>query len=226
MKNNLVSAVLALGLIVLYFLHFSEGKKDVSSEDKIEQVNDSTSVDSLATVVELGDSSFLDSLRIAEYSKVGYLDIEQVVAKCPSLRVVQEKIYRDQQSIAVKERDIKVRIQKLVLSKQKEAKDLEDMGLLTQAKYESLQAELGRAQQEGEQQMANLQEDFTQLTDVQNKFSKKLDNIIGKGIEKINEQVKLDYILIEKREMNNVYALNKKNDITDVMIKYINSQKK
>lgn len=226
MKNNLVSTVLGIGLVILYFLHFSANNKEISTIDEDVVLTDSIAVDSSATIISVGDSTLFDSLTIAEYSKVGYLDIVLVVAQCPSLRKIQEKIGQDQQRIAQKERSIKTKVQKIAIAKQEEAQKLDKLGMMTQGKMQSMQEEVMIAQQEGEQQMAGLEREFEQLKLAEAKFSQKLDNIIAKGLDIINKKVKLDYILIEKRELNTVYALNKKNDITDIMIQYINSQQK
>jgi len=227
MKNNIATIALSIGLVVLYILHFTSGTSgDTISNGALlndSTANDSTLIDSTA-VFSIGDSTLLDSLNIAEYSKVGYLSIEKVVYMCPTLKVDQDRIVRIQKDIGAREITIKQGLQKLIERKQVEAEELKAKGLLTQMGAQSMQEEVYGAQMKAEDQMKNLAQEFQASKELEAKFAKRLDEIIGKGLDKINKKMELDYILIEKRELNTVYALNEKNDITEVMIKLINSK--
>ena len=228
MKNNIATVVLFLGLIVLYILHFTSNSSDNISEvtpqlsDSL--IADSSLVDSSATFVNLSDSNFLDSLEIASFSKVGYLSIEKVVFMCPALKKDQDEIVRIQKSISEREVKIKTNLNQLLMKKQEEGKELHEKGLLTQSGQQRLEKEAYEAQMEAEIKMKNLTKEFQISKKLEAKFAKRLDEIIGKGLKEINKKLELDYILIEKGELNTVYALNQKNDITEVMIKIINSQ--
>ena len=229
MKNNIATITLSVGLIVLYILHFTSGSSNEASKvDSLVSdslVADSSKVDSAAVLVNLGDSTFLDSLDIAAYSKVGYLSIEKVVFMCPTLKKDQDKIVGIQKNIGEREVKIKSDLNQLLVKKQEEGKQLHEKGLLTQAGQQRLQEEAYAAQMASEEKMKNLAKEFQISKELEAKFAQRLDEIIGKGLKKINEKLELDYILIEKRELNTVYALNQKNDITEVMIKIINAQK-
>lgn len=228
MKNNIVTLVLFLGLIILYILHFTSNSSDNTSEvnpqlsDSL--IADSSLVDSSATLISLSDSNFLDSLEIASYSKVGYLSIEKVVFMCPTLKKDQDKIIRIQKSISEREVKIKTNLNQLLMKKQGEGKELHEKGLLTQSGQQRLEKEAYDAQMEAERKMKDLTKEFQISKKLEAKFAKRLDEIIGNGLKEINKKLELDYILIEKGELNTVYALNQKNDITEVMIKIINSQ--
>jgi len=229
MKNNIATITLSVGLLVLYILHFTSNSSNNISEDSLlsndSLIADSTNVDSLAVLVDLNDSTFLDSLEIASYSKVGYLSIEKVVFMCPVLKKDQDKIVGIQKRIGEREVKIKTDLNQLLVKKQNEGKELHEKGLLTQSGQQRLQEEVYAAQMDSEEKMKNLAKEFQLSKELEAKFAQRLDEIIGKGLKKINEKLELDYILIEKRELNTVYALNQKNDITEVMIKIINSQK-
>ena len=229
MKNNIATITLSVGLLVLYILHFTSNSANSISKGT-SLVNDSLSadssyVDSLAVLVDLSDSTFLDSLEIASYSKVGYLSIEKVVFMCPILKKDQDRIAGIQKRIGERELKIKTDLNQLLVKKQNEGKELHEKGLLTQSGQQLLQEEAYAAQMDSEEKMKNLAKEFQLSKELEAKFAQRLDEIIGKGLKKINEKLELDYILIEKRELNTVYALNQKNDITEVMIKIINSQK-
>ena len=227
MKNNLALIALSVGLIVLYILHFTSVANSDNPSDLLlvndSTVNDSILIDSSAAFVT-GDSTLLDSLNVAEYSKIGYLSIEKVVFMCPTLKVSQDRIVRIQKDIGAREIKIKQSLQKLIERKQVEVEELKTKGLLTQMGAQRMQEEVYREQMKSEEQMKTLAKEFQASKELEAKFAQRLDIIIGKGLEKINEKMELDYILIEKRELNTVYALNQKNDITQVMIKLINSK--
>lgn len=223
MKNNLSTVVLAIGLAVLYILHFSSSSEssDVGS-DSIE-VQDSSKSDSTdLQVINTADSSFMDSLEIAEYSKVGYLDIAKVVQMCPLLKKDQVKLVNAQKSIKGKQIRYENELQRFIQGKEIEFNNLQKSGLLTQSNADRIQQEVGAKQNEHQSKMISLNKEFNASKEDERRLSETLDFVIGKGLEVINERVKLDYILIEKRELSTVYALNKKNDITDAMIKWIN----
>tara|TARA_B110000211_G_C14047115_1_gene539521 strand:+ start:1097 stop:1786 length:690 start_codon:yes stop_codon:yes gene_type:complete len=228
MKNNIATIFLSIGLIVLYILHFtSNSTNNASDADSIASdslVADSSKIDSSAILVNLGDSTFLDSLEIASYSKVGYLSIEQVVFMCPSLKKDQDKIVGIQKSIGTREMSLKTNLQNYLVKKQEEGKELYEKGLLTQAGQQRLQEEAAQKQMEAEEKMKSLAKEFQVAKEMEAKFAQKLDDVIGQGLKIINEKLQLDYILIEKRELSTVYALNEKNNITELMIKIINSQ--
>lgn len=227
MKNNIATITLSVGLIVLYILHFTSGTSNSQSVDNIQTdslVTDSLLSDSSLSVINTSDSTLIDSLSVAEYSKVGYLSIEKVVYMCPSLKVDQDKIVSIQKNIGAREIKIKQNLQRLIESKQIEADELKNKGLLTQMGAQRMQEEVYAEQMKSEELMKNLAKEFQASKELEAKFAQRLDVIVGKGLEKINKKLKLDYILIEKGELNTVYALNQKNDITEVMIKLINSK--
>ena len=144
---------------------------------------------------------------------------------CPALKKDQDKIVGIQKRIGEREVKIKTDLNQLLVKKQNEGKELHEKGLLTQSGQQRLQEEAYAAQMDSEEKMKNLAKEFQMSKELEAKFAQRLDEIIGKGLKKINKKLELDYILIEKRELNTVYALNQKNDITEVMIKIINSQK-
>lgn len=224
MKNNLSTIVLAIGLAVLYILHFSSnGEADVAVDDSTE-LQDSLKTDSLtAQLINPADSSFMDSLKIAEYSKVGYLDIAMVVQMCPVLKKDQLKVYNVQKSIAGRKDKYEDELRQYMLVKQSEYEKLQNSGLMTQSSAARIQQEVALKEQELQGKMRDLNMEFNTSKEQEAKLSQKLDDLVGRGLEIINKKVKLDYILIEKRELSTVYALNKKNDITEAMIKLINS---
>jgi hypothetical protein len=229
MKNNIATIGLSIGLIVLYILHFSSNYTNNTSgadallSDSLEV--DSSKIDSLAILVNIGDSSFLDSLEIAAYSKVGYLSIEEVVFMCPSLKKDQEKIVGIQKSIGAREVSLKTNLQNYLVKKQEEGKELYEKGLLTQSGQQRIEEDAAKKQMEAEEKMKSLAKEFQISKEMEAKFAQKLDVVIGEGLKIINKKLQLDYILIEKRELSTVYKLNDKNNITELMIKIINSKK-
>lgn len=224
MKNNLTTVVLAIGLAVLYILHFSSGSSEEIVDDVVENP-DTTKVDSAAVqLINPVDSSFMDSLEIAEFSKVGYLDIVRLVQMCPSLKKDQDKIVNAQKSIAGKKDKYEDELRQVILAKQAEYENLQKSGLMTQTAAARIQQEVTMKEQEMQQKMSTLNLEFNASKEDEARLSQALQLVIAKGVEIINEKVKLDYILIENRGVSTVYALNKKNDITDAMIKLINSK--
>lgn len=224
MKNNLTTVVLAIGLAVLYILHFSSGSSEEIVDDVVEN-SDTTKVDSAAVqLINPVDSSFMDSLEIAEFSKVGYLDIVRLVQMCPSLKKDQDKIVNAQKSIAGKKDKYEDELRQVILAKQAEYENLQKSGLMTQTAAARIQQEVTMKEQEMQQKMSTLNLEFNASKEDEARLSQALQLVIAKGVEIINEKVKLDYILIENRGVSTVYALNKKNDITDAMIKLINSK--
>lgn len=224
MKNNLTTVVLAIGLAVLYILHFSSGSSEEIVDDVVENP-DTTKVDSAAVqLINPVDSSFMDSLEIAEFSKVGYLDIVRLVQMCPSLKKDQDKIVNAQKRIAGKKDKYEDELRQVILAKQAEYENLQKSGLMTQTAAARIQQEVTMKEQEMQQKMSTLNLEFNASKEDEARLSQALQLVIAKGVEIINEKVKLDYILIENRGVSTVYALNKKNDITDAMIKLINSK--
>lgn len=225
MKNNLVSGVLAFGLIILYILHFSSAssnKNEGTAEN--ESATDSLSVDSAAKdVVILNDSTVLDTLKEAQFSRIGFINMFEVVKQCPALLKDQEELEKRKENLSRKERQLQENQMNYEQAKKKELEKLDANGLLDQATYQAIMNEVGLKRQEAEAELRKLQPKVEGIQNFALKISKNREEIVSKALKTLNKKVQLDYVLVESGSLTNVYPLSDKNDITDLLIKVINN---
>ena len=106
MKNNVIIGVLSLAIVVLYILQFSSPKIQNGSAENKEEVSDSLQTDSSTTLVSMADDSFLDSLKEADYSRIGFINMFKVVSECPKFKKDIERLEKKQLSLQRQEAQI------------------------------------------------------------------------------------------------------------------------
>ena len=108
--------------------------------------------------------------------------------------------------------------------KQKEIDEKQSNGTLLQSVVEYEQKVLYQKSIEAEQAINSLQPLFEKLQEKESKNGAERNKIIKKAIDLVNEQLKLDFILVNNGTMNNVIPLSDKNNITDIIITTINNK--
>lgn len=226
MKNNLTTGLLAIGLAVLYILHFTSSPSTGGSEPQEIVAGDTNQVDSLPEAPIVIDTTFLEQLKEAEYSKVGYLDLWELVRNCPVLKVDAERIEKKQGNIIREKNGIEQQFNDYRVRKTKELKDKYDINLLTESEYQNAQNELQVRGEKAQEELRLLALRNQKLEAEAMKVAEKRQNIIKSNLDELNKVVKLDYILVKEQANSSVYALNEdnpKNNITDDLVKLINS---
>lgn len=225
MKNNLFNGILAIGLIVLYALHFSTTGISSDNED-INISVDSTKVDSSASMLSLSDTSSLDSLKEADYSRVGVLDILVVVDQCPILSKKFNQTRKQLKALQNKKYSIEKELYDYQAMKQKELETKEANGTLIPAIVQYEEKILYQKAGEADQAIKALQPKLERIQKAEQKNGIERDRIIKEAVDEINGELKLDYILVNNGTMTNVIPVSDKNNITKYIIQKINNNHK
>ena len=156
MKNNLIIGVLSLAIIVLYILQFSSPKIQNDTIENKEEVSDSLKTDSSTVLVSVADNSFLDSLKEADYSRIGFINMFKVVNECPELKKDIELLEKQQLSLQRQETQIYKDFEAYRIKKEQELKSMQEKGLLDQMTYQMELKQMQQKQAEAEQKVLNL----------------------------------------------------------------------
>ena len=222
MKNNILSIIALIAVSILYILHFSnEESNDISidSPSSPTLINDSSS-----QLTEIIDSLSVDSLEAASFSRVGVLDVLEVLEGCPVLAKTYKKNQAELKSLQQKQYNIEKNLYDYKAIKQKEIDEKQSNGTLLPSVVEYEQKVLYQKSIEAEQAINSLQPLFEKLQEKESKNGAERNKIIKKAIDLVNEQLKLDFILVNNGTMNNVIPLSDKNNITDIIITTINNK--
>ena len=225
MKNNLFTGILAIGLIVLYALHFSDNEISTDNEE-INISSDSTKIDSSASILSLSDTSSLDSLKEADYSRVGVLDILVVVDRCPILSKKFNQTRKQLKALQNKKYSIEKELYDYQAMKQKELETKEANGTLIPAVVQYEEKILYQKAGEADQAIKALQPKMERIQKAEQKNGIERDRIIKEAVDEINGELKLDYILVNNGTMTNVIPVSDKNNITKYIIQKINNNHK
>lgn len=228
MKNNLFTSVLAIAVVVLYVLHFASNNDTAKTVAVTDAVNDSTTVvgDSSAQQISLSDTTMLDSLKEASFSKIGFINMFKVVDKCAALKDDLKNLENQQVSLQRKEAQIYKDFENYKIKKQTELERMQKNGLLDQMTYQMEMKEMAEKQAEAEQKVMDLRPKAEQLQRSQAKVTERRNVIVQAAIDEINSKLKLDYVLVQDGMSTSVFPLNANNDITDQIILVINKNKK
>lgn len=222
MKSNILSIVALVATFILYILHFTN---DSSSNVELDKPVMEAKIDSLknqSTLVK--DSLSLDSLEIASFSRVGVLDVFDVIEGCPVLAKTFKKNQAELKSLQQRQYNIEKNLYDYQEAKQKELTEKQSKGTLLPSVLEYEQKVLYQKSIEAEQAIKSLQPLFIKLQERETKNGAERNKIIKKAIDIVNNQLKLDYILVNNGTMNNVIPLSDTNNITNVIISTINNK--
>ena len=222
MKNNILSIIALIAVSILYILHFSN---EQSNEISIDSPSSPTLInDSSSQLTEIIDSLSVDSLEAASFSRVGVLDVLEVLEGCPVLAKTYKKNQAELKSLQQKQYNIEKNLYDYKAIKQKEIDEKQSNGTLLPSVVEYEQKVLYQKSIEAEQAINSLQPLFEKLQEKESKNGAERNKIIKKAIDLVNEQLKLDFILVNNGTMNNVIPLSDKNNITDIIITTINNK--
>ena len=222
MKSNILSIVALVATFILYILHFTN---DSSSNVELDKPVMEAKIDSLrnqSTLVK--DSLSLDSLETASFSRVGVLDVFDVIEGCPVLAKTFKKNQAELKSLQQRQYNIEKNLYDYQEAKQKELTEKQSKGTLLPSVLEYEQKVLYQKSIEAEQAIKSLQPLFIKLQERETKNGAERNKIIKKAIDIVNNQLKLDYILVNNGTMNNVIPLSDTNNITNVIISTINNK--
>lgn len=222
MKSTILSVFSLIAILILYILHFYDNQ--TFETNSVTVSNKSLAKDSSNTSTEIIDSISLDTLEIASYSRVGVLDVFEVIEVCPVLSKTFKKNQAELKSLQQKQFNIEKNLFDYKTVKQNELSEKESNGTLLQSVVEYEQKVLYQKSIEAEQSIKALQPLFQKLQEKENKNGAERNKIIRKAIDIVNTQLKLDYILVNNGSMNNVIPLSDKNNITDIIISTINNK--
>tara|TARA_B100001173_G_scaffold308883_1_gene320059 strand:- start:2254 stop:2928 length:675 start_codon:yes stop_codon:yes gene_type:complete len=224
MKNNLVTGILAVAIIFLYILQFSSG----NSSGKINTDNrlsvDSLVTDSSGKSISLSDTLNFDSLKEADYSRIGFINMFQVVDQCPTLKKDIQLLEQKQISLQKKEAQIYKEFETYRAKKEQDLKTMQEKGLLDQMTYQVELKQMQQKQAEAEQKVLALKPKAENLQKSQLKITQKRNDIVQKALDKINKKLQLDFVLVQDGMNTSVFPLNAKNDITNQIISVVNNQ--
>ncbi len=225
MKINLTNGILAIGLVVLYILHFNSTGKAEKEEVIIEETIDSTVTNSVA-MIDLSDTTSLDSLKEADFSRIGFINMFKVVEQCPVLKNDLKKLEQQQLSLQRQEAQIYQDFDAYRSKKENELKRMQDKGLLDQMTYQMEMKEMAQKQAEAEQKVMDLKPKAENLQKSQMTITQKRNEIVQKALDEINEKLKLDYVLVQDGMNTSFFPLNEKNDISEQIILVVNKNNK
>ncbi|MBK22162.1 MAG: hypothetical protein CMP63_07645 [Flavobacteriales bacterium] len=223
MKNNVIIGILTLAIIVLYILQFSSPKIQNNTIENKEEGSDSLKTDSSAVLVSVLDNSYLDSLKEADYSRIGFINMFKVVSECPELKKDIELLEKQQLSLQRQETQIYKDFEAYRIKKEQELKSMQEKGLLDQMTYQMELKQMQQKQVEAEQKVLNLKPKAEKLQKAQLKITEKRNNTVQKALDKINKKLQLDFVLVQDGMNTSVFPLNAKNDITDQIILVVNN---
>lgn len=222
MKSTILSVFSLIAILILYILHFYDNQ--TFETNSVTVSNQSLAKDSSNKSTEIIDSISLDTLEIASYSRVGVLDVFEVIEVCPVLSKTFKKNQAELKSLQQKQFNIEKNLFDYKTVKQNELSEKESNGTLLQSVVEYEQKVLYQKSIEAEQSIKALQPLFQKLQEKENKNGAERNKIIRKAIDIVNTQLKLDYILVNNGSMNNVIPLSDKNNITDIIISTIKNK--
>ena len=224
MKNNLTTGILAIAIVVLYILQFSSGNSsDKINADNLEPI-ESLVKDSITKPISLSDTLNFDSLKEADYSRIGFINMFQVVDQCPTLKKDIQLLEQKQISLQKKEAQIYKEFETYRAKKEQDLKTMQEKGLLDQMTYQVELKEMQQKQAEAEQKVLALKPKAENLQKSQLKITQKRNDIVQKALDKINKKLQLDFVLVQDGMNTSVFPLNAKNDITNQIISVVNSQ--
>ena len=140
MKSNILSIVALVATFILYILHFTN---DSSSNVELDKPVMEAKIDSLknqSTLVK--DSLSLDSLETASFSRVGVLDVFDVIEGCPVLAKTFKKNQAELKSLQQRQYNIEKNLYDYQEAKQKELTEKQSKGTLLPSVLEYEQKEL------------------------------------------------------------------------------------
>lgn len=226
MKNNSLSIVSLLGVVVLFILHFTSGNNQEENNTENNQEELSQEEDSAATAVQVIDTSNIEDLPIASFSKVGYCDIVQVITDCPYLAKKFNNTKSKLEGLQKKEYQIKKELYDYQQTKTEELQNLDKQGLLLPQRYEMEQRALIEKGQIADEQLRAMQPTLEAIQKQEAKNVEERDLIIKEALEEVNKIVQLDFVLVNNGTMTNVYHFSEKNHITKQVIQVINRKYK
>jgi len=224
MKNNLIVGILAIAVIVLYVLQFTSPRVQNDITKLEEQASDSLKIDSSTALVSIGDTSFLDSLKEADYSRIGFINMFKVVTECPRLKKDIESLEKKQLNLQKQEAQIYQDFEAYRRKKEQELKSMQEKGLLDQMTYQMELKQMQQKQADAEQKVLNLKPKAENLQKSQIKITQKRNDVVQKALDKINKKLQLDFVLVQDGMNTSVFPLNAKNDITNQIILVVNNQ--
>tara|TARA_B100001778_G_C18335782_1_gene515188 strand:- start:3 stop:677 length:675 start_codon:yes stop_codon:yes gene_type:complete len=224
MKNNLIIGILSVAVIVLYVLQFTSPSVQNTITEVEEQASDSLKIDSSTALVSIGDTSFLDSLKQADYSRIGFINMFKVVTECPKLKKDIESLEKKQLNLQKQEAQIYQDFEAYRRKKEQELKSMQEKGLLDQMTYQMELKQMQQKQADAEQKVMNLKPKAENLQKSQMKITQKRNDVVQKALDKINKKLQLDFVLVQDGMNTSVFPLNAKNDITDQIILVVNNQ--
>ncbi|MAS52742.1 MAG: hypothetical protein CMD20_06020 [Flavobacteriales bacterium] len=224
MKNNLITGILTIAIIVLYVLQFTSPSLQNTITEVEEQASDSLKIDSSTALVSIGDTSFLDSLKQADYSRIGFINMFKVVTECPKLKKDIESLEKKQLNLQKQEAQIYQDFEAYRRKKEQELKSMQEKGLLDQMTYQMELKQMQQKQADAEQKVMNLKPKAENLQKSQMKITQKRNDVVQKALDKINKKLQLDFVLVQDGMNTSVFPLNAKNDITDQIILVVNNQ--
>jgi Skp family chaperone for outer membrane proteins len=224
MKNNLVTGILATAIIFLYILQFSSENSSAKINADNKLTVDSLVVDSSGKSLSLSDTLNFDSLKEADYSRIGFINMFQVVDQCPTLKKDIQILEQTQISLQKKEAQIYKEFETYRAKKEQDLKTMQEKGLLDQMTYQLEIKQMQQKQAEAEQKVLALKPKAENLQKSQLKITQKRNDIVQKALDKINKKLQLDFVLVQDGMNTSVFPLNAKNDITNQIISVVNSQ--
>jgi hypothetical protein len=173
MKSNITTGILAIAIIVLYILQFSSGNSlDKINTDKLESIN-SPGTDSSTLLMSTTDTSFIDSLKEADFSRIGFINMFQVVDQCPTLKKDIKLLEQKQISLQKKESQIYKDFEAYRAKKEQDLKSMQEKGLLDQMTYQMELKQMQQKQAEAEQKVLALKPKAENLQKSQLKITQK-----------------------------------------------------
>jgi Skp family chaperone for outer membrane proteins len=224
MKNKLATVILAIAVIVLYILQFSSGNSlDKINTDKLESI-ESEGKDTSTLLMSTNDTLSIDSLKEADFSRIGFINMFQVVDECPTLKKDIQLLEQKQISLQKKEAQIYKEFETYRTKKEQDLKTMQEKGLLDQMTYQMELKQMQQKQAEAEQKVLQLKPKAENLQKSQLKITQKRNDIVQKALDKINKKLQLDFVLVQDGMNTSVFPLNAKNDITNQIISVVNNQ--
>lgn len=226
MKNNSLSIIALLGVLVLFVMQFSSESEIVEpKEETIAEIALQES-DSSESSVQIIDTSNVEELVPASYSKVGYCDIVMVITDCPYLAKKFNDTKNKLENLQQKEYNIKKELFDYQQAKQKELEEKNNQGLLLPQTLQMEERKLMEKQQIAEKEIMSMQPTLEAIQKQEAKNVEERDQIIREALEEVNKTAQLDFVLVNNGTMTNVYHFSEKNHITKQVIKVINGKYK
>ncbi len=223
MKNNIVIGILSFAVIILYILHFSSPSSSNSINQSDPKPLDSAEVESSTSLVSIEDTLLIDSLKEADYSRIGFINMFKVVDQCPLLKKDIQSLEQKQIKLQKQESQIYKDFETYRIKKEQELKSMQEKGLLDQMTYQMELKQMQQKQAEAEQKVLALKPKAENLQKSQIKITQKRNDIVQKALDKINKKLQLDFVLVQDGMNTSVFPLNAKNDITDQIILVVNN---